>query len=176
MAAVLLPLVERSENISVILTKRTEHLHHHAGQICLPGGAVHPEDAGSIATALRETEEEIGLNRNYVEIAGYLDAYETTSGFLVTPVVGFVQPGFSLTVDAFEVAEVFEVPLDFIIDPANYQDCLGPRFGRHRFCLNYQNRIIWGVTAGILTNFRDRLHNVTNVSPSEIIGFPPQRE
>jgi len=157
-AAVLLPLVEHPTGMSVILTQRTEHLHHHAGQVCLPGGTADAQDAGPIATALRETEEEIGLPAQKIEIAGYLDVYETLSGFSVTAVVGFIQPEFDLKLDTFEVADVFEVPLNFIMDPTNYQTYPGSWHGRQNLYLSYQDRVIWGITAGILINFRDRLH------------------
>lgn len=165
-AAVLLPLVEYPTGINVILTQRTEHLRHHAGQVCLPGGTADPQDTGPIATALREAEEEIGLPQHQIEIAGYLDVYETGSGFLVTTVVGFVQPHFDLKLDAFEVADVFEVPLDFILDSANYQAYPGG-WGQQNLYLHYQNRLIWGVTAGILINFRDRVQAGFLVNESE---------
>ncbi len=104
-AAVLVPLVERPGGITVLLTRRTEHLNDHPGQISFPGGRVEARDAGPVETALRETEEEIGLARSHVEIVGRLDRYETVTGFIITPVVGLVRPGFSLTLDAFDIKE-----------------------------------------------------------------------
>ena len=153
-AAVLVPLVERADGVTVLLTQRTEHLNHHAGQISFPGGRVEPEDTDVIDTALRETEEEIGLDRAYVEVVGRLDIYETVTGFSITPVVGFVREDFSLAIDGQEVAEAFEVPLAFLLDPANHQrhsrEFNGAR--RHYYALPYQDRYIWGATAGMLVN------------------------
>lgn len=158
-AAVLVPLVERPQGLTVLLTKRTDHLHHHAGQVSFPGGRVEEHDDGPVATALRETEEEIGLARRFVRIAGYLDNYETGTGFHITPVVGFVRPGFRLDLDAFEVAEAFEVPLSFILDAANHQRhsrvWQGKR--RHYYAMPYGDYYIWGATAGMLMNLYRRL-------------------
>jgi 8-oxo-dGTP pyrophosphatase MutT (NUDIX family) len=158
-AAVLVPLVIRPTGFTVLLTQRTDHLKDHPGQISFPGGRVEEFDENPIATALRETQEEIGLPPHCVDVIGYLDAYETATGFLVTPVVGFVQPVFHLTLDPFEVAEVFEVPLPFLLDAGNHQ------IGKLTFCgmqrrfwvFQYQDRFIWGATAGMLMNFFRRL-------------------
>jgi len=120
-AAVLVPLVMRPEALTVLLTQRTAHLAAHAGQISFPGGSIEPEDTDSIAAALRETEEEVGLPREYVEVIGRLDTYITSTGFEVTPVVGLVRVPYPSKPDPFEVAEVFEVPLDFIVDPTNHE-------------------------------------------------------
>ncbi|MBT8420611.1 MAG: CoA pyrophosphatase, partial [Gammaproteobacteria bacterium] len=109
-ASVLVPIVERPNEPTVLLTKRTDHLHDHAGQISFPGGRAEETDSGPIATALRETEEEIDLKPAFINVIGFLDAYETATGFLVTPVVGLITPGFQLNPDRFEVARVFEVP------------------------------------------------------------------
>jgi 8-oxo-dGTP pyrophosphatase MutT (NUDIX family) len=160
-AAVLVPLVLRDE-LTVLLTQRTEHLHHHAGQISFPGGRVEAGDAGPVDTALRETEEEIGLARSHVEIAGYLDSYQTGTGFLITPVVGFVRPGFALTLDDFEVAEAFEVPLSFLFDPGNHQrhSRLYNGTRRHYFAMPYGDYYIWGATAGMLMNLYRRVHGL----------------
>src|SRR6056297_1110083 len=117
-AAVLVPLVDRADGLTVLLTERTAHLHAHAGQISFPGGAFEPGDADAVAAALRETEEEVGLAPEQVEVVGRLDTYVTRTGFEVTPVVGLVRPPVLLRPDPFEVADVFEVPLDFILDPA----------------------------------------------------------
>lgn len=160
-AAVLVPLIERTE-LQVLLTRRTEHLNNHAGQISFPGGRVEAEDGHPIETALRETEEEIGLDRAHVEIAGFLDSYETRTGFHVTPVVGFVRPEFDLTLDGYEVAEVFEVPLRFIFDPANHQRHSRLHQGRRRyyFAMPYGDYYIWGATAGMLMNLYRRVHGL----------------
>lgn len=159
-AAVLVPLVERPEGYTVLLTQRTAHLEHHAGQISFPGGRAEEEDANPVETALREAEEEIGLQRRHVvEIAGFLDLYQTVTGFLVTPVVGFVTPPFELTLDEFEVAEAFEVPLAFILDP-NHHERRGMLYkGQQRryYVIPYEDRFIWGATAAMLVNFARRL-------------------
>lgn len=153
-AAVLVPLVNRDEGMTVLLTQRTDHLADHAGQISFPGGRSEPEDSGPEATALRETEEEIGLPRDCVEILGLLPEYQTVTGFRVTPVVGLVAPPFPLKLDAFEVAEVFEVPLAFLMDPSNHQRHSYQRDGRtrHYFAMPYDGRYIWGATAAMLVN------------------------
>jgi 8-oxo-dGTP pyrophosphatase MutT (NUDIX family) len=158
-AAVLVPLVERPRGLTVLLTKRTDHLHHHAGQVSFPGGRVEAHDDDAVETALRETEEEIGLARDFVRIAGYLDNYETGTGFHITPVVGFVRPGFRLDIDAFEVAEAFEVPLAFILDAANHQRHSRVWQGRkrHYYAMPYGDYYIWGATAGMLMNLYRRL-------------------
>ena len=153
-AAVLIPLLLREEGLSVLLTQRTNHLRDHAGQISFPGGRMDPEDHTPDETALRESEEEIGLNRNNVEIIGYLPQYLTVSGYSVTPVIGLVQPQAEYVLDEFEVADVFEVPLDFLIDPANHQVRLwqSEQGGRRFYSMPYENRFIWGATAGMLRN------------------------
>jgi 8-oxo-dGTP pyrophosphatase MutT (NUDIX family) len=159
-AAVLIPLVERAEGYTVLLTQRTDHLEHHAGQISFPGGRTEEADATPVETALREAEEEIGLHRRHiVEIAGFLDLYQTVTGFLITPVVGFVTPPFELALDAFEVAEAFEVPLEFILDPLHHERRSMFYKGQQRqyYVLPYENRFIWGATAAILVNFARRL-------------------
>jgi len=151
-AAVLLPLVLRTDQPSVLLTKRTEHLHHHPGQISFPGGRVEGIDSSPIETALRETEEEIGLDRSHVELLGTLPDYLTGTGFRVTPVVGLVHPPFTLTLDAFEVAEAFEVPLSHFLDPANHESHTIVHEGHERrfHAMPYQGHFIWGATAGII--------------------------
>lgn len=153
-AAVLVPIVNRAGGMTVLLTQRTDHLDDHAGQISFPGGRSEPEDSGPEATALRETEEEIGLPRARVEILGLLPEYHTVTGFCVTPVVGLVEPPFSLMPDEFEVAEVFEVPLAFLLDPANHQRHNYEYEGRTRqyYAMPYQGRYIWGATAAMLVN------------------------
>lgn len=158
-AAVLVPIVAQPTGFTVLLTQRTQHLKDHPGQISFPGGRVEPTDKNPITTALRETQEEIGLPRRCVDVRGYLDAYETATGFLVTPVVGFVPPMLRLRLDPFEVAEVFEVPLSFLLDASNHQ--IGTlSFGgvqRRFWVFQYQDRFIWGATAGMLMNLFRRL-------------------
>jgi len=153
-AAVLIPLLLREEGLSVLLTQRTNHLRDHAGQISFPGGRMDPEDHTPDETALRESEEEIGLHRDNVEIIGYLPQYLTVSGYSVTPVVGLVQPQAEYVLDEFEVADVFEVPLQFLIDPANHQVRLwqSEQGGRRFYSMPYESRFIWGATAGMLRN------------------------
>ncbi|CUW37503.1 conserved protein of unknown function, putative NUDIX hydrolase domain [Magnetospirillum sp. XM-1] len=154
-AAVLVPLVERDGGMTVMLTKRTAHLAHHPGQISFPGGRLEPEDKGDFATcALRETEEETGLERRKVRLLGRLDDYVTGTGFVITPLVGIIDPPFTLSPDSFEVAEVFEVPLSFILDQANHQLQSREVRGMQRpfWALTWQERLIWGATAGILVN------------------------
>jgi 8-oxo-dGTP pyrophosphatase MutT (NUDIX family) len=158
-AAVLVPLVDRAEGMSVLLTQRTAHLSAHAGQISFPGGRIEPEDPDAVAAALRETEEEIGLPREHVTLIGRLDTYVTGTGFEITPVVGIVDAPFALTIDPFEVAEVFEVPLSFVLDPGNHRRTEREFEERRRvfFVLPYQNRNIWGATAGMLVNLAEVL-------------------
>ena len=157
-ASVLLPLVTHAEP-TVLFTQRTERLADHAGQVSFPGGGREPADADALATALRETEEEVGLQRDYVEVAGYLRGYLTISGYAVTPVVGLVRPGFTLTPDPLEVAEIFEVPLSFLLDPRNRElqtrEFGGARVSFYRFMYGEHN--IWGATAAMLINFLDTL-------------------
>jgi 8-oxo-dGTP pyrophosphatase MutT (NUDIX family) len=156
-ASVLVPLVDRAEGFSVLLTRRTAHLSRHAGQIAFPGGQVDEGDADEVATALRETEEEIGLSRGHIEPIGRLDRYITRTGFTVTPVVALVEPPFTLTIDPNEVDEAFEVPLDFILDPANRQQDSYDFQGviRHFYVFRYGERNIWGATAGMLVNLAE---------------------
>lgn len=151
-AAVLVPIVEHSEGMTILLTQRATHLKHHPGQISFPGGRIEPEDAGPLEAALRETEEEIGLARDYIRIAGYLEPHIVLTGYWITPVVGFVRPGFALTLDEREVAGTFEVPLDHILDVANHRSrerMLGTT-ALQVHDIPYGERNIWGATAGIL--------------------------
>ena len=158
-AAVLVPLVMRDAGLHVLLTQRTEHLNDHAGQVSFPGGRREESDAGSVATALRETREEIGLAEDFIEVVGLLDDYETGTGFRITPVVSFVSEGFTLNLDSFEVADAFEVPLDYLFNPANQQrrsrDFNGRR--RHYYVFEYGDRVVWGATAGMLMNLYRRV-------------------
>lgn len=166
-AAVLVPLVDRPEGMTVVLTRRTEHLNDHAGQISFPGGRVEPHDRDGIACALREAEEEIGLEPARVEVIGCLDTCVTGTGFAVVPVVGLIAPPFDLardlTLDRFEVAAVFEVPLAFVLDPRNHVRCSGVARGRRRifYVLPYGEHCIWGATARMLVN----LHEVLRGEP-----------
>ena len=154
-AAVLLGLVARPSEPHIILTQRTAHLRDHAGQISLPGGRLEPEDSGPAEAALREAFEEIGLAPGKVEVLGGLRHYDTVTGFRIHPVVGWIEPPVALTLDPYEVAEVFELPLSFVLDPRNHRRDSYDRNGerRHFYVLPYQERYIWGATAGILVNF-----------------------
>ena len=151
-AAVLVPLVNRAEGVRVLFTQRTVHLDDHAGQICFPGGRAEPADASREETALRETEEEIGLGRGGIVPLGKLPDHEMPSGFRITPVVGWIEPPFSLTPDPFEVAGIFEAPLEHFIDERNYQRREYHFRGRHRhyLAIPFEGRYIWGATAGML--------------------------
>lgn len=156
-AAVLLPIVKREEP-TVLFTRRTEHLARHAGQVSFPGGRANPADRSLVDTALRETREEIGVTSDFVSVAGFLDPYETGTGYAILPVVGLLREGFALLPDVNEVAEIFEVPLAFLLDPANREKQTGEWQGRRRdfYAFRYDGHYIWGATAAILVNFRDR--------------------
>lgn len=157
-AAVLVGIVAR-EVPTLLLTQRTEHLPSHAGQVAFPGGKVEPEDPDAISAALREAEEEIGLDRHFVEPIGFLDALRTHTGFHVDPVVAIVRPGFTLRLDVSEVADAFEVPLAFLMDAANHQLQARERDGRVRqfYTMPYEERFIWGATAAMIKNMQLRL-------------------
>jgi 8-oxo-dGTP pyrophosphatase MutT (NUDIX family) len=154
-AAVLIPVMRRAEGLTLLFTRRTDHLHDHAGQISFPGGRAEPADGSAAATALRETAEEIGLDGSLVEVLGAMPEYLTVTGYRVTPVVGLVAAPQAFELDDFEVAEVFEVPLAFFLDPANHQRHTLQYEGRtrHYYAMPYKNRYIWGATAGMLMNF-----------------------
>jgi 8-oxo-dGTP pyrophosphatase MutT (NUDIX family) len=157
-AAVLIPAIARPV-ITLLLTQRTEHLTAHGGQIAFPGGKTEPYDADPLATALRESREEIGLDPAFVEPLGTLDNYLTGTGFRITPVIALVRPDAPLALDPNEVADTFEVPLPFLMDPGNYQRhtrTIGGR-ERHFFAVPFGDRFIWGATAGILRNMHQRL-------------------
>lgn len=151
-AAVLVPIVLRGHEPTVLLTRRTDHLHHHPGQISFPGGRVEAHDESPVDTALRESEEEIGLLREKVELLGCLPQYRTGTGFDVTPVVGLVSPPLELALDAFEVAEAFEVPLSFLLNSENHHlhavEVRG--VSREYYAMPYGDHFIWGATAGML--------------------------
>lgn len=158
-AAVLVPILAREEGMSVLLTQRAAHLRDHSGQIAFPGGKVDEGDASPIDTALREAREEIGLSPNAVRPLGYLDPYLSATAFLVTPVVGLIERPAALTLNPDEVAEAFEVPLAFLMDTARYHIRSREWQGRTRFfyAVPLGERLIWGVTAGIVHNLYERL-------------------
>jgi 8-oxo-dGTP pyrophosphatase MutT (NUDIX family) len=159
-AAVLVPVVARAEP-AVLLTQRTAHLPEHAGQISFPGGKIDPQDADPLAAALRETEEEIGLSRSFVEPIGYLDLYMTTLGYRIVPTLARVAPDYDLRLNHGEVDEAFEVPLAFLMDIANHQQHTRDWQGMKRtvYAIPFETRNIWGVTAGILRNLYDRIYH-----------------
>lgn len=159
-AAVLVGLIERPYGYSVLLTRRADTLRSHTGQIALPGGRCDPGETAAI-TALREANEEVGLAPDYVSVAGLSSPYRTGTGFLVTPVVGFIQPGFSLTPNPAEVADIFETPFGFLMDPSNHEqhERQGPDGQMRRFyAMTHEDRFIWGATAGMLRALYDRLY------------------
>ena len=154
-AAVLVPLIPRPEGITVLLTQRAGHLSRHAGQVAFPGGRCDPGDGSIVHTALREAQEEVGLDPGRVEVLGVLPRYRTRTGFLITPVVGWIEPPFSLLPDPGEVADVFEMPLAFALDAGNHErhhrDADDGR--RYFYVLPFEDRYIWGATAAMLVNF-----------------------
>ena len=158
-AAVLVPVVDHPEP-TVLLTQRAAHLPDHPGQVSFPGGKIDANDQSPLATALRETEEEIGLDRRLVEPIGYLDLYMTTLGYRIVPLIARVTPDFRLTLNTSEVDDAFEVPLAFLMEPENHQrhsrDWQG--MTRYYYAIPYGERYIWGVTAGILRNLYDRIY------------------
>lgn len=160
-AAVLVPLVSHASGLTVLFTQRTAHLKDHPGQISFPGGRVEPQDQGPLQTALREVHEEIGVSPDRVQVAGYLKPLAVVTGFAVTPVVGFVEPGFQLVIDAFEVAEVFEVPLAFLLDDANLKRSTRTVRGTTVPVVEYQYQHyrIWGATAQMLRRFTNIINN-----------------
>jgi 8-oxo-dGTP pyrophosphatase MutT (NUDIX family) len=151
-AAVLVPIVDHSAGLTVLLTERAAELKNHAGQISFPGGRIEAIDDGPVAAALRETHEEIGLEALYIDVFGYLPDHLIISGYRVTPVVAFVRPGFELKLDRSEVTDTFEVPLDFLLDPANHK-ARRRKLGEGEievYDIPYGERNIWGATAGML--------------------------
>jgi 8-oxo-dGTP pyrophosphatase MutT (NUDIX family) len=161
-AAVLVGLVERAEGLSVLLTRRSDNLRSHTGQIALPGGRCDPDET-PWAAALREAQEEIGLDPARVELAGLSTPYRTVTGFHITPVVGFVSTPFTLTPNPGEVADIFETPFGFLMDPANHEEhhLETPEGERRRFyAMTWEDRFIWGATAGMLRALYSRLYGV----------------
>ena len=158
-AAVLMPLIDRADGMTVLLTQRTAHLSAHAGQISFPGGRFEAGDGTPENTALRETEEEIGLTRAHIEVLGRLSVRETGTGYRVVPVVGVITPPFPIAPDPHEVAEVFEVPLSFVLDPANhrFETRIMSGVQRQFYSVLYGDYYIWGLTARLLVNLSQRL-------------------
>lgn len=159
-AAVLVPVINYENDAQVLLTRRPEDMPSHPGQVAFPGGKVEKSDENIIAAALREAEEEIGLDPSLVDIVGYLDTYQTGSGFRITPVVGLVHADYKLTLDKREVDEAFEVPLRFLMTAANHQKHARIWQGKNRayYAMPYGDKFIWGATAGMLKNFYDRVY------------------
>lgn len=159
-AAVLVPVIAHPDETTVLLTQRATGLRAHSGQIAFPGGRLDPDDASPLAAALREADEEIGLAAGYVRPLGYLDAYLSGTGYLVTPAVALVAPGAPLALNPHEVTETFEVPLGFLMDPARHEIHSREWNGRLRryYAIPFGDRYIWGVTAGIIRNLYERLY------------------
>jgi 8-oxo-dGTP pyrophosphatase MutT (NUDIX family) len=158
-AAVLIPVVARPEP-GILLTQRTPELRSHSGQIAFPGGKIDPTDETPLAAALREAQEEIGLDASFIDPIGYLDLYLTFSGFRILPLVAWVDPDYSLTINPTEVSDAFEVPLDFLMHPENHQRLKRDWKGieRQYYAMPFGERYIWGVTAGILRNLYERIY------------------
>jgi len=156
---VLVPVVDHAEP-TVLLTQRAAHLNDHAGQISFPGGKIDPTDASPVQTALREAEEEIGLQQQFIDPIGYLDLYATSFGFRILPAVARVKPGFKLRINHAEVDDTFEVPLAFLMDPANHQVHSKEFRGMERsyYAMPFAERYIWGATAGILRVLYERIY------------------
>lgn len=158
-AAVLVPIIDRGDELTVLLTERSSDLKHHAGQIAFPGGRLEPEDPDVVTAALRETEEEIGLSRERVEVLGFLPDHPVITGYRITPVVGLVQPQFELALDPVEVSSTFEAPLQRLLNPAADIRYLRQWEGEvfETYDLSWQEHRIWGVTAGMLLTLRELL-------------------
>ena len=159
-AAVLAPIVRRPQGWTMLFTQRAAETPSHPGQVSFPGGRVQEEDAGPVETALRETEEEIGLSRRFIEPIGAWDRYSTGTGYLITPILALVEPGFELRLDPREVADVFETPLAFLMNPANHERREGVWQGvaRYYYAMPHDGRLIWGVTAGMIRALWERLY------------------
>lgn len=158
-AAVLVGLIETDDGYSVLLTRRAANLRTHSGQIAFPGGKIDPEDDSAVSAAMREAKEEVGLDPHFVTPIGYLDPYLSGTGYRILPVVATIRPGFTLVPDPSEVDLVFEVPLDFLMDPVNHARHIRELRGAWRtyHAMPYQDHYIWGVTAGILKNLYERM-------------------
>ncbi|WP_421857536.1 CoA pyrophosphatase [Oricola sp.] len=159
-AAVLIPIIDRPDGPSVLLTQRTEHLRTHSGQIAFPGGRIDPEDGTAEFAAIRECEEETGIGRDHVEIVGRLPDYIAGSGFRIAPFLSVLRPGYNLVPNPDEVEAVFDVPLAFLMDTANHRHgsrVLGGK-ERHYYEMPYGERYIWGITAGIIRMMYERLY------------------
>lgn len=161
-AAVLIPVIAHPEGATMILTQRASGLRDHGGQIAFPGGKIDPEDSSVLDAALREAEEEIGLDRRHVEPLGYLGPYFSGTGFRITAAVGLVEPGFSLRINHREVDDAFEVPLGFLMEPNNHQRHSREWRGtlRHYYAMPFQERFIWGATAGIIRRLYERIYGL----------------
>jgi len=159
-AAVIAPVLMHDGPPRILLTERASHLAKHAGQIAFPGGRIEPDDAGPADAALREMEEEVGIAPVHVEIIGRFDLYETVTGYCVTPFVGLVRPGYTLRPDPSEVADVFETPVDFLMNPDNHERHSRVWQGRERhfYAMPWKQRYIWGATAGMIKSLYDRLY------------------
>jgi len=154
-AAVLIPLVDRTGGMTVLLTKRAQHLKTHSGQVSFPGGKCEPEDADAMTTALRETEEEVGIAQSHIKILGAMEDYETVTGYVITPVVGIISPDYRLFLDEGEVEEAFELPLDYILNEENHelQSRVWNEQERHYYVLMNDKHHVWGATAAMLVRF-----------------------
>jgi 8-oxo-dGTP pyrophosphatase MutT (NUDIX family) len=159
-SAVVVPIVLRPEP-TLLFTRRSESLSRHGGQVSFPGGRAQASDASLVVTALREMEEETGIAAAFVTVAGYLGAYETVTGYAVLPVVGLLRSGFTLAPNAAEVEDIFEVPLAFLLDPANRQQEQGEGGKRRFYVFRYKSHYIWGATAAIVAELAERLHDAT---------------
>lgn len=161
-AAVLVPIIDRPGGLTVLLTRRSANLSNHAGQVAFPGGRIDPGDDGPVGAALRETEEETGIPPAFITPVGLLDPYQTGTGFVIVPVVGVLREGCQPRANPAEVDEIFEVPLDFLMDTANHQRHSGVWQGRERryYAMPYETHNIWGATAGMIVNLRERLGGV----------------
>ncbi|MGE3830309.1 MAG: CoA pyrophosphatase [Parvibaculaceae bacterium] len=160
LAAVLVPLVRHEPELSVLMTQRTDRLKSHAGQVAFPGGKIDDTDRDAIAAAVREAQEETGLSENYIEPIGFLDGYLTRTAFQIVPVVAMVSPGFTLMPHEEEVSAIFEVPLRFLMSPENHARHSLMWKGHERFfhAMPWQDRYIWGATAGMIMNLYDRMY------------------
>jgi len=154
-AAVLIPLVDHKDGMTVLFTKRAPHLKIHSGQVSFPGGRCEVEDIHAMETALRETEEEVGIRRSHIDVLGAMEDYETVTGYVITPIVAVIEPAYSLQVDPGEVAEVFELPLDYILDEKNHelQSRMWNAERRHYYVIMNEKHDVWGATAAMLVRF-----------------------